>query len=138
LQNILKDKGFFPENVKSTGYLGLITKRATTNFQKSKNIYASGIVNPVTIKALNNEIYLRNQNYIFGTDLPYNSRGEEVKQLQMRLQDLGFMSFSIKTTGLFGPITSGSLKLCQKQNGLKTTGILDGQTRAVLNISAGN
>lgn len=52
LQDILKQKGFFPTNIASTGYFGAITKKSVAAFQKANGLVADGIVGKNTIKAL--------------------------------------------------------------------------------------
>ena len=53
LQNFLKLRGFFPNNVESTGYFGSITKRSVIKFQLSRGLVGDGIVGPKTLKELN-------------------------------------------------------------------------------------
>lgn len=48
LQDRLKLLGFFPKNVKSTGFFGPITKKAVMDFQKSRKIKQTGFVEILT------------------------------------------------------------------------------------------
>lgn len=52
IQSELKNKGYFPKNVSSTGYYGSITKRAVMNFQLANGLKADGIAGPATLKAM--------------------------------------------------------------------------------------
>lgn len=58
------------------------------------------------------------------------SEGDEVKQLQARLQELGYYQGDID--GQYGPGTREAVRLFQEQNGLGTDGIVGGETRTVL------
>lgn len=58
------------------------------------------------------------------------SQGEQVKELQARLQSLGFYAGSID--GQFGPGTKEAVILFQRQHGLDADGIVGEGTRAVL------
>jgi len=51
LQQVLKSKGYFP-NQKTTTYFGTVTKKAVVKFQKDKGLKADGIVGAKTYKAL--------------------------------------------------------------------------------------
>lgn len=58
------------------------------------------------------------------------SEGEEVKELQARLQTLGYYTGEID--GQYGPGTREAVRLFQEQNGLGADGIFGGETRAAL------
>lgn len=58
------------------------------------------------------------------------SQGEEVKELQARLQSLGY--YTGKIDGQFGGGTKQAVVLFQQQHGLGADGIVGGETRAVL------
>jgi len=53
LQKILKALGFFPQQVKETGYYGTTTRNAVIAFQKARGITPLGVVGPQTRAALN-------------------------------------------------------------------------------------
>jgi len=69
--------------------------------------------------------------YIFTQDLAQSSRGEEVRQLQLRLQVLGYLEESI--TGYYGPFTQEAVAAFQKAEGLDPVGRVNVETRAALN-----
>lgn len=52
LQQILKDKGFFPKTQSVTSYFGAITFKSVKEFQKANGLTVDGIVGKNTIKAL--------------------------------------------------------------------------------------
>lgn len=64
LQDYLKAKGFFPENVESTGYYGPITALAVYNFQVANNVASPVILNKykgkyahgMTLKVINKNL----------------------------------------------------------------------------------
>lgn len=55
LQNVLKQQGFFPEDIDSTGYFGPITEAAVRGYQESQGIETTGTVGPITRAALNQD-----------------------------------------------------------------------------------
>lgn len=57
------------------------------------------------------------------TILQIGSRGEQVKAVQLSLQNLGYHPGG--TDGVFGPLTAREVMLFQLQNGLETTGQVD-------------
>ena len=52
IQTELRNRGFFPRNVSSTGYYGSITKRAVMNFQRANGLRADGVAGPATLRAM--------------------------------------------------------------------------------------
>jgi len=61
------------------------------------------------------------------------SSGNDVKQLQLKLQELGFLSKSIVANGIFGLATEKAVKALQKANKLSQVGFTGPGTRALLN-----
>ncbi|KKS13332.1 MAG: hypothetical protein UU69_C0008G0017 [Candidatus Magasanikbacteria bacterium GW2011_GWA2_41_55] len=71
--------------------------------------------------------------YIFKNYLYLGSRGMEVRQLQMKLKELGFFTYP-KITGIFGSATKAAVVKFQKANKLKPyPGWVGKGTREVLN-----
>lgn len=64
------------------------------------------------------------------TSLSNGSKGDEVKQLQQALKDLGYYKSSID--GKFGSGTRTAVRSFQKMNGLSVTGIADLATQTLL------
>ena len=133
LQNKLKELNFFPKEIKSNGNFGPATEQAVKEYQESKGIYPCGIVGPRTRKVLNNEELITNKDYKFTQDLKYNDKNEEVKQLQIRLQDQNFFPYNVKPTGWFGSITKKAVNIFQKFYNLIQSGVVDEGMREVLN-----
>ncbi len=71
------------------------------------------------------------QNYDFTFDLSEGMSGNEVRQLQLWLQFMGY--FRTTATGYFGPITKTALLNFQAGYGLPQTGVADLTTRTRLN-----
>jgi len=117
LQDMLKNLKLFPKDVLSTGYFGVTTLKAVNRYQqKVMNITPCNCGVGAKTKAYLNEhpVEFTTEKYTFTQDLKYNSRGEEVKQLQIKLKQEQFFPHWIKSTGWFGPITLKAVRLFQK------------------------
>jgi len=75
--------------------------------------------------------YIVSDSFEFNQDQNQGARNEDVANLQNRLVELGYLNKPI--TGLFGPATRDALIQYQNANGLKSTGMLDADTRGSLN-----
>lgn len=64
------------------------------------------------------------------------SKGEQVRELQQRLQELGY--FNGRTTGNFGPLTKAAVIKFQQDSGLTPSGVLDEATKAALQTKTGS
>lgn len=72
--------------------------------------------------------------YNFTKFLTFGSRSNEVKQLQIRLQELGYLSKSIVPITNFGPATRAAVIKLQKEHKLTpAAGYVGPGTRGVLN-----
>lgn len=72
--------------------------------------------------------------YNFTSFLSTGMSGEEVKQLQFRLQELGYLAKNIKATGYFGPATKTAVIRLQQEHKLQPQfGFVGPGTRKVLN-----
>jgi len=52
IQTQLRNRGYFPKNISSTGYYGSITKTAVMRFQRANGLRADGIAGPATLRAM--------------------------------------------------------------------------------------
>ena len=66
--------------------------------------------------------------------LRYGSQGDDVRTLQMRLNENG--SYNLDTDGIFGAKTQAAVKDYQQKNGLAVDGIAGDQTWGALNGAA--
>ncbi len=64
------------------------------------------------------------------------SKGEQVRELQQRLQELGY--FNGRTTGNFGPLTKAAVIKFQQDSGLTPSGVVDEATKAALQTKTGS
>lgn len=140
LQTLLKELGFFTPP-KTTKFFGSVTKAALIAYQKANNLSATGLLDASTRSALQNES--ENQveaptatapsNVQFKNILKLGSVGDEVKQLQEKLKELGFFNFPT-ATGYFGTATREAVIKFQKAKGLAPfPGLVGPGTRAALN-----
>jgi peptidoglycan hydrolase-like protein with peptidoglycan-binding domain len=74
---------------------------------------------------------------VFGTAVPaiattikFGDSGEQVVQVQMRLQELGY--FKSKATGYYGSLTENAVKNFQQNNGLAPDGVIGAKTQEAL------
>jgi|GEM_PF-1549422 len=128
---------------KETTFFGNATKAALIKYQKANKLKQTGILDQATRNLLNNQKAPKETvtpttnttvKYIFKSLLSLGSKGEEVKQLQIRLQELGYLSGTIKPNGVFGPATKAAVVKLQKDNQLTpAVGSVGPKTREVLN-----
>ena len=122
LQTELKKLGYF--SGKATGYFGSETKAAVKKFQAKKGISTTGTLGPQTTKAL----------YSTGTSsrnskIKVQSAAEKevLKKVQTILNKMGV--YKGKIDGLYGKLTSAAVKEFQKKYGMKSTGVIDKETK---------
>lgn len=116
LQQLLQQRGYF--NTNPTGRFGSITRDAVIAFQRNAGLPANGVANRPTWDAL-----LRtSQNPTPGG---VNLSSEEVRELQERLRDLGYLNAN--PTGYAGPLTIDALRRFQQDYRLNADGIADSQ-----------
>jgi peptidoglycan hydrolase-like protein with peptidoglycan-binding domain len=126
LQLRLQALGYLEESI--TGYYGPFTQIAVTDFQKIEGVPQTGRVDEATRALLNKGVAYE---YVFTKALSVGSTGEEVTQLQIALQVLGY--FKTTPTGYFGPITKAAVVSFQVANSVDPIGIVGPRTRAALN-----
>jgi len=96
LQNFLINKGYsLPSGV--TSYFGNETQSALSKYQKDNNIASTGTLGPITRNYINNNVTTTpvtststTTKYIFNNNLKLNSVSEDVRQLQIYLNNSGF------------------------------------------------
>jgi hypothetical protein len=104
---------------------------STTMFSPVTGIYCAGIYVPSAFTNTNTDTSNTTETYKFTKPLKIGSTGEEVKELQKKLKDLGY--YKGKIDGGFGPILEKAVKAYQKAHGLQQLGNVGPGTRAMLN-----
>jgi peptidoglycan hydrolase-like protein with peptidoglycan-binding domain len=127
LQNKLKAAGFNPGA--ADGSFGPKTEAAVKAFQRAKGLVSDGIVGPKTWAALNKPPASSGGS---GPTLREGARGEPVRALQNRLNQLGFNAGT--ADGAFGPKTEAAVKAFQRAKGLTADGIVGPKTWDKLGI----
>ncbi|MDO8594918.1 MAG: peptidoglycan-binding protein [bacterium] len=123
-----------------------VTREAVRSFQVAMGISPTGSLDMQTAKKVEEE-FLRlpvvvqpppvtppipsGSAYVFTLNLAEGSRGEAVRQLQQKLQTLGY--FTASATGYFGPITRAAVINFQRARGIDPIGLVGPKTRAALN-----
>ena len=137
------------------------TQKAVERFQQNNSLRVTGVADPDTQEVLfssraigryddaaptptpvpNLDYYLVDEDEAgvvmpdepvpFTKKLKNGSSGEEVKKLQQRLYELGYLDAS-KVSGNFMKYTTRAVKLIQTQNGLPSNGIVDQETWDVI------
>ncbi|WP_216831861.1 peptidoglycan-binding protein [Alkalihalobacterium elongatum] len=120
LKIMLAEAGFRVSN-RNTNYFGPITTTRVKEFQASKNLSQTGIVDNTTLNELRN-----------ASGILYNGlRHRDVIELKLNLERAGF-KVSNNPTNYFGPSTELRVKAFQKRYGLSETGIVDKATKRML------
>ena len=105
------------------GQYGPVTREAVKRFQEVRDLPASGVADPITLRALR-----------AGTpERPFSGRVQRVKELQRQLTALGFAPGPVD--GRYGPATIEAVKLFQEANDLPVDGIAYTQTLSALRKS---
>ncbi|WPB77391.1 peptidoglycan-binding protein [Archangium violaceum] len=134
LQNKLKAAGFNPGTI--DGQFGPKTLAAVKAFQKAKGLESDGVVGPKTWNALNKATAPKPSTPASsggsGPTLREGARGEPVRALQNRLNQLGFNAGT--ADGAFGPKTEAAVKAFQKAKGLTADGVVGPKTWDKLGI----
>ena len=126
VQTILKDKGYYTGKI--DGEYGDLTVSSVKQFQKTvKGLLVDGIVGPVTCKHLQKQ---DKKEETTNTTLKKGSKGEQVKQLQNKLKQLGY--YNAKIDGDYGTKTVNAVKNYQFYYNLVNDGICGSITQKAL------
>jgi peptidoglycan hydrolase-like protein with peptidoglycan-binding domain len=120
LQQLLKDNGFFPYAVVDS--FGPLTEDAVVRFQRSRLMYADGVVGPRTWTAL---LSAGSQ-----PALRIGATGDSVSRLQRALT--AALGRSVPIDGSFGPVTDAAVREYQSSRGLYVDGYVGAQTWSAL------
>lgn len=124
LQARLMELGFM-DNDEPTEYYGNITKAAVLSFQRQNELAMDGIVGSATWDA------------IMTPDAKYYAvakgvSGEDIKRIQTRLYELGYLATADLVTGMFGDTTEAAVIKLQEVNGINADGKVGHQTLNLL------
>lgn len=123
LQKILTEKRYY--SGKLDGEYGEITEKAVKEYQKSQKLKQDGIFGPITCKKLNT-----NEKETINSTLKKGSKGEQVKQLQQKLQKLGY--YNAEIDGEYGTKTVNAVKTYQTYYNLISDGVCGPLTNKAL------
>lgn len=123
VQQRLQGLGFDPGA--PDGIFGPRTSQALADFQRSRNLPASGLIDETTGRALGLAGPAQSPEQPAST-LRRGDSGDAVKRLQDDLVALGYMTPAEQQTGpgQFGPRTEAALKAFQRDHGIEETGVL--------------
>lgn len=119
IQSILKATGHYPLS-RQTGYFGTSTERALKNYQISRDLEASGVVDKETRQSL-----LRFVHQQMGL-MSLGAKGENVRYLQGLLIQIGYLQG--KADGQFGPDTRLAVLGIQRVTKITEDGIVGQDT----------
>jgi len=127
VQKILKTRGYYTGKI--DGEYGDLTVSSVKQFQKTiKGLATDGIVGPVTCKHLQKQD--KDKEEATSTPLKKGSKGDNVKQLQNKLKQLGY--YTADTDGDYGTKTVNAVKTYQTYYNLVADGVCGPLTMKVL------
>ncbi|MCL2812624.1 MAG: peptidoglycan-binding protein [Clostridia bacterium] len=135
LQLYLRDLGYY--TIRIDGIFGIGTETGVRNFQIMNNLPATGIADDATQKLLysGNAIGIGPAPPPGFSTLQFGSRGTAVRNMQVRLANLGYYFGAID--GIFGSQTQAAVRQFQTRNNLAVTGIANAATQtAIFSTSA--
>lgn len=120
LQERLMELGYM-DYAEPTQHFGSITQAAVILFQRQCELTQDGIVGPKTLEAI-----------LSDEAKPYTvlqgMRGDDVRRIQSRLYEMGYLATSDMVTGYFGDVTEAAVKKMQELNNLLADGKVGVQT----------
>lgn len=124
LQERLMELGFM-DNDEPTEYFGNVTETAVKSFQRQNDLALDGIVGPSTWEAIMDPAakYYAAEN---------GDKGDDIKRIQHRLYELGYLATEDLVTGNFGDKTEEAVKKLQEINGISIDGKVGRQTMNLL------
>lgn len=129
IQRRLRQLGYGLGHTEIDGIFGDETEKAIKEFQKSRNISITGIMDDESWHELVDAGYSVGDRLLYLKEPPF--RGDDVKILQFWLKSLGF--YKNNENGIFNKSTGKALLEFQKNMKLKMDGILGGETLEYLN-----
>ena len=124
LQSRLMELGFMDSD-EPTDYYGTQTERAVKIFQRQNKLAMDGIVGSATYDAIMDP----NAKYYAAQK---GDEGDDISQLQSRLDELGYLATADLVTGNFGDSTEAAVLKLQEVNGLEADGKVGQKTMNLL------
>lgn len=124
LQERLMYLGFM-DNDEPTEYYGEMTQQAVKTYQRQNELAQDGIVGPSTLVS----IMAPEAKYYAAKN---GDMGEDIRRIQSRLYELGYLPTADMVTGNFGEKTEEAVKKMQNVNALKEDGKVGHQTMNLL------
>jgi len=118
IQTRLRALGYFLGREGADGHFGANTERAIREFQQKRLLLMDGVVGENTWTELVEAGYAEGERLLY-LRVPF-MRGDDVLQLQRRLNELGFDSGP--EDGIFGPVTENALTEFQRNVGAAASG----------------
>lgn len=133
LQVRLREWGYFRQNV--TGIFGAETENAVKRFQQDSDIFPTGVVDGQTWNAIERKPNTspKTSQRCNRPTLQPGAEGEDVRELQQRLYDLGYLK--TRPSSYFGQATKQALIRYQQQQDLPATGTVNARTWEALKLS---
>ena len=104
-----------------TTYYGPVTQAAVKVFQRQAGLPTDGIVGPDTLASIMDE---NAKSY----SAKINDSGDDIKHIQQRLYDLGYLAEISQVSGTFGEKTEEAVRKFQERNNLNVDGTVGMQT----------
>lgn len=124
LQARLMELGFM-DNDEPTEYFGTVTETAVKAFQRQNDLDLDGIVGAATWEAIMNP-----EAKYYAVE--HGDKGEDIKPIQQRLYELGYLAAAELVTGNFGDKTEEAVRQLQQINGISVDGKVGRQTTNLL------
>ena len=124
LQQKLMELGYMDYD-EPTDYYGPATTSAVKLFQKKNDLEVDGVAGEITL----NLMFSENAKEYVATN---GDSGTDIKELQIRLYELGYLEKKSEADGSFGDNTEAAVKKFQEKNGLTADGKIGWMTREKL------
>lgn len=124
LQERLMELGFM-ENDEPTSFFGPVTASAIKIYQRQNNLVQDGVVGPETLAIL-----LSSEAKYYAVSLGIS--GDDVKRIQNRLYELGYLMKKEEVNGAFDEVTEKAVIKLQELNQLSIDGKVGRQTMNLL------
>jgi N-acetylmuramoyl-L-alanine amidase len=128
IQSRLTALGAVVDDAERDGTFGSSTEVAVRSFQRERHLRVDGLVGPDTWEQLVEAGWQLGDRTLYHRAPMF--RGDDVRELQRKLNALGFDS--AKEDGLYGPRTDAALRLFQRNVGDEPDGIVGPHTLSVL------